>query len=80
MAEKLLFTFVRFFAGFFAYIAVYKFLLSKINDSDSKRLVVYLVSLFAGFFYAYNPCDYDGICYHFLCIFLFPHSFDFLLF
>jgi hypothetical protein len=55
MAEKLLFILVRFFAGFFAYLAVYKFLSSKIKDSEDKRLVVFLVSLFAGFFYAYNP-------------------------
>lgn len=51
--EKIVFLFTRFVVGFFAYFAVYQFLQDKI--SGNKKNYIYFLSLFAGFFYAYNP-------------------------
>jgi hypothetical protein len=52
-SEKLLFLFTRFFAGFFSYLCVHKFLTTKVQGSDKN--LIFIISLFAGFFYAYNP-------------------------
>jgi hypothetical protein len=53
MAEKLMFLFFRFMTGFFAYFVMYKFLTTKFESSSKER--IFLVSIFAGFFYSFNP-------------------------
>jgi len=54
LAEKSLFLFTRFIIGFLPYIATYKFLSAKFDTTISKNKI-FIISLFAGFFYAYNP-------------------------
>lgn len=53
MAEKLMFLSFRFMMGFFAYFVMYKFLTTKFGSSSKER--IFLVSIFAGFFYSFNP-------------------------
>jgi hypothetical protein len=52
-AEKLMFLFFRFMTGFFVYFAMYKFLTTKFGSSSKER--IFLTSIFAGFFYSFNP-------------------------
>ncbi|MFX1538025.1 MAG: hypothetical protein ACFFDI_27845, partial [Promethearchaeota archaeon] len=53
IAQKLLFLSTRVMIGFIAYIAIYKFLSLKTEKANKYHL--FAVSLFSGFFYAYNP-------------------------
>ena len=54
--EKMLFVVVRFLTGFLAFFAIYKFIGSHIGENNNnKRRALFLVSIFGGFFYAYNP-------------------------
>jgi hypothetical protein len=53
MAEKLIFLFFRFMTGFFAYFVMHKFLTTKFGSSSKER--IFLASIFAGFFYSFNP-------------------------
>jgi len=52
-AEKALFILSRFFMGFFMYYLVYKFLSVRLGKSINGQ--VFFISIFAGFFYSYNP-------------------------
>jgi hypothetical protein len=53
MAEKGLFLIIRIFTGLFAYLATYKFISCK--TANTNKATLFSVSLFAGFFYSYNP-------------------------
>lgn len=53
VAEKTFFFLIKFLIGFFAYIGVYHFLCSKIKHGN--KTTCFLIALFAGYFYAYNP-------------------------
>jgi hypothetical protein len=53
LAEKSLFIIVRFMLSFLPYIVTFKFLNTKFNETN--KVAITAVSVFAGFFYAYNP-------------------------
>jgi archaellin len=53
VAEKTLFLLIKFLIGFFAYVGVYNFLSSKIKNGNKN--IIFIVSMFAGYYYAYNP-------------------------
>ena len=52
-AEKALFLITRFLTAFLAYLAIYEFSKSRISNHNKK--MIFLISLFGGYFYAYNP-------------------------
>jgi hypothetical protein len=53
VAEKIFFFLIKFLIGYFAYIGAYLFLSSKVRNGN--KSIFFLVALFAGYFYAYNP-------------------------
>jgi hypothetical protein len=53
IAEKLIFLLTHFLIGFFAYVGVYGFLSTKFHNTN--QILVFYMSLFAGFFYFLNP-------------------------
>lgn len=52
LAEKGIFLFTRFIMGFSAYFVSYRFLTSRLSYARNK---IFVISIFMGFFYAYNP-------------------------
>ncbi len=60
MAEKLSFLVGHFMIGFLAYIASYKFLLSRLGDDEHKKFI-FIATLIFGFFYMYNPFVAQGL-------------------
>ena len=53
-AQHTLFLVTRFLAGFLTYVAAYNFLVCRTTNSPNRN-AIFFASLFAGFFYAYNP-------------------------
>lgn len=53
LAEKTFFILVRFFMGFFMYYVTYKFLTIKLGKNNKNT--IFFISIFAGFFYSFNP-------------------------
>jgi hypothetical protein len=60
MVQKLTLLVTHFIIGFFAYLASYKFLTSKIKDEKHERTIL-IVSVIFGFFYLYNPRVSEGV-------------------
>jgi hypothetical protein len=59
IAEKLSFLVGYFITGFLAYIACYKFLLSRVTDQKNRNFI-FIAAMFFGFFYLYNPLMAQG--------------------
>jgi hypothetical protein len=60
MTEKLSFLVVHFMIGFLAYIASYKFLISRLAGEKHKNSI-FIAALVFGFFYMYNPHMAQGL-------------------
>jgi hypothetical protein len=52
--EKMVFLIVRVFTGFFAFYAISNFIGTKVKANKNDKYI-FLVAIFGGFFYAYNP-------------------------
>jgi hypothetical protein len=59
-AQKLSFLVGHFMIGFLAYIAGYKFLLSRVTHDNHKKFI-FIAALIFGFFYLYNPLMAQGL-------------------
>jgi hypothetical protein len=60
LAQKLSLLVVHFMIGFLAYVASYKFLLSRLKGDQHKKFI-FIAALIFGFFYLYNPLMAQGL-------------------